>query len=265
MEVVSDVHGAFEALAVVASRAERLLILGDLINLTDYRTGEGITAEVFGIDISRAIAQARAEGDYRRMRSLWTAAVGGREEVVRRSFAECVEQQYREMRDALEGASGFVTFGNVDRPSVLRDHLPDGLAFVDGDVFEIDGVTIGVVGGGIATPLGAAGEVSDEDMARKLDAIGPVDVLCSHLPPAVGPLHFDVITGRPERASVPILEYVRARQPVLHLFGDVHQPQASRWRVGRTLCRNVGYFRATRRAVRLDLARVREQRYLRAD
>jgi len=40
----------------------------------------------------------------------------------------------------------------------------------------------------------------------------------------------------------------------LHFFGDVHQPQASTWRIGSTRCRNVGYFRATERALPLDLA-----------
>ncbi len=260
MQVVSDVHGAFEALARVAAGTEPLLILGDLINLTDYRTGEGITAEVFGLETSRSIALARADGDFERMRSEWLAAVEGRETEVRQAFAEAVQGQYRQMHTALRGGAGFVTFGNVDRPSMLRDHLPAGFRFVDGDVIEYGGVTIGVVGGGIATPLGAAGEVSDDDMARKLDAMGPVDVLCSHLPPAVGALHYDVVTGRHERASVPILDYLLTHQPRLHLFGDVHQPQAIRWRMGRTLCRNVGYFRATERAVRLDVARVRERR-----
>lgn len=260
MRVVSDVHGAFDALRRVSTRGEPVLILGDLINLTDYRTGEGITADIFGLEISRAIAQARSEGDYRRMRSLWVDAVDGREDEFRAAFDEQVVHQYRQMTAALAGAVGYVTFGNVDRPSLLQQHLPDGMTFVDGEVIEIDGVRIGVVGGGIATPLGASGEVTDEQMTAKLDAMGSVDVLCSHLPPAIGPLHRDVITGRLERASMPILDYLRSQQPVLHLFGDVHQPQASTWRVGKTRCRNVGYFRATERAMGLDLARVREQR-----
>ena len=46
--VVSDVHGAFDALEEVARRGEILLILGDLINLLDYRTHEGIITDVLG-------------------------------------------------------------------------------------------------------------------------------------------------------------------------------------------------------------------------
>jgi Icc-related predicted phosphoesterase len=97
--------------------------------------------------------------------------------------------------------------------------------------------------------MAGAGEVTDEDMVRKLEAIGTVDILCSHLPPAIDSLCTDVITGRRERSSEPILEYLRAIQPIRHFYGDVHQPQASTWRVGKTRCQNVGYFRATKRPV----------------
>ncbi len=251
--VVSDVHGAFDALAAIGRLAGPLLVLGDLVNLTDYRTGEGIAADVLGLDVTRSISAARAAGDYVGMRRLWADSVQGRESEVRAAFAEGVRLQYEAMNEALDGVVGYVTFGNVDNPAMLRDYLPDTMTFVDGDVIELEGVRVGIVGGGISTPLGAAGEVSDEDMARKLDAMGSVDVLCSHLPPALAPLYLDVVTGRPERASQPIRDYIEREQPLVHLFGDVHQPQASRWRVGRTLCRNVGYFRATKRAVSLDL------------
>jgi Icc-related predicted phosphoesterase len=89
-------------------------------------------------------------------------------------------------------------------------------------------------------------------MTAILDGLGPVDVLCTHVPPAVPALRTDVITGREERGSEPIGEYLRRIQPIYHLFGDVHQPQASTWRVGRTRCVNAGYFRATGRYLRLD-------------
>jgi Icc-related predicted phosphoesterase len=248
--LVSDVHGEFEALARLAGAGEPLLVLGDLVNLMDYRTGEGITADLLGIEFARASAQARARGDYGEMRRLWRDRVGEDWESFRAGFEARLLDQYRQAERALAGSDAYVTFGNVDRPSMLRDHLPPGCTFVDGDVVEIEGCRVGFVGGGISTPLGAEGEVSDEEMRDKLARIGPVDVLCSHLPPAVEPLHLDVVTGRLERASVPILEYITDTRPSHHFFGDVHQPQASRWRVGATMCTNVGYFRATKRPVR---------------
>ncbi|HSJ29010.1 MAG TPA: metallophosphoesterase [Acidimicrobiia bacterium] len=250
MLIVSDVHGAFEPLAELARGAEPVLVLGDLLNLMDYRTGDGITADLLGRDTAMRIARARALGDFGGMRAIWAEEIGTDRDDFRRRFEQQAVSQYEEMRRVLDGTTGFATFGNVDRPDQLRDHLPAGWRFVDGEVIEVDGWRVGIVGGGIATPLGAAGEVSDEEMTEKLGRIGPVDILCSHLPPAIRSMHFDVVTGRPERASQPILDYIVEHQPRYHYYGDVHQPQASTWRIGATRCRNVGYFRATRRAVR---------------
>lgn len=248
MLIVSDVHGAFEPLAALARGNEPVLVLGDLLNLMDYRTGDGITSEILGREVALRIARARAAGDFGGMRAIWAAAIPDRE-AFRAQFDSRAVGQYTAMRQALEGTSGYATFGNVDRPEQLRQHLPAGWRFVDGEVLEIEGWRVGIVGGGVSTPLAAAGEVSDEEMRAKLEAIGPVDILCSHLPPAVRPMHLDVVTGRPERASQPILDYLLEHQPQYHYYGDVHQPQASQWRVGSTRCRNVGYFRATARPV----------------
>ncbi len=250
MLIVSDVHGAFEPLAALARGDEPVLVLGDMLNLMDYRTGDGITTDILGREVSRRIARARAAGDFGGMRSIWAAAIGADGESFRRQFEAGALAQYQEMQSALDGTSGYTTFGNVDRPGQLRDHLPPGWRFVDGDVLELEGWRIGVVGGGVSTPLNASGEVTDEEMRRKLEAIGPVDILCSHLPPTVRPMHLDVVTGRPERASAPILDYILEHRPPFHYYGDVHQPQATRWRIGPTRCQNVGYFRATRRPVR---------------
>lgn len=256
MLLVSDVHGAFAALRKVAAGGRTLLILGDLVNLTDYRNGEGINAELLGPEFAKAAGDARARGDFKAMRRLFRETIGDRADEFHQAYLAKVTEQYVEMEAALTGARAFVTYGNVDRPSMLRSHLPDGCRFVDGEVVEIEGLRIGFVGGGTSTPLNAEGEVTDDDMAGKLDRMGPVDVLCSHVPPAVDPLRTDVVTGRAERASEPILEYLHRHRPRFHFYGDVHQPQASRWRVGRTVCHNVGYFRATQRPLVFDPADV---------
>jgi Icc-related predicted phosphoesterase len=250
--VVSDIHGAFDALKEVADRGETLLILGDLINLLDYRTREGIIVDVLGREFGVTVAGHRAAGDYAAMRHAWTEIVGERRDVVRAAIDAAVVAEYQRCREALSAAIGYCTYGNVDNPSLLKESLPPTMRFVDGEVVEIGGLRFGFVGGGISTPMAGAGEVTNDDMERKLDAIGPVDVLCSHLPPSIEPLCTDVITGRRERSSQPILDYLKAHQPVHHFFGDVHQPQASTWRVGRTRCQNVGYFRATKRPVEYE-------------
>jgi Icc-related predicted phosphoesterase len=188
------------------------------------------------------------------MRGLWLEEVGDRIDAVRAAIGDAVDAQYAEVAQALDGGHGYVIHGNVDRPGPLQRALPGGYEYVHGLTKEIEGARFGFVGGGAATPLQAEGEISDEAMSQLLEGLGPVDVLCTHVAPAIDPLQTDVVTGRAERGSAPLIEYIRARRPRLHLFGDVHQPQASTWRVGPTRCRNVGYFRATRRPLRLDPA-----------
>ena len=255
MHVISDVHFALDALRRVVTQGDAVLILGDLVNLSDYRTGEGAVADVLGIDFARASAHSRGQGDYRTMRSVWREATGDRVEKVRAAINEAIDVQYEGVAEALGRGHGLVIHGNVDRPEVLKKTLPARFEYVHGQTRLIEGVTLGFVGGGMETPLEAEGEVSDREMREILAEMGPVDILCSHVPPAVGPLRTDVITGRAERGSAPILEYLIETQPRLHLFGDVHQPKAHQWRVGRTKCHNVGYFRATGRSFRLDLSR----------
>jgi Icc-related predicted phosphoesterase len=254
MLVLSDIHFAIDPLRRVAATGETLLILGDLVNLTDYRTGEGAVADVLGMEFARASAAARGAGDYQQMRGLWLETVGDRIDEIRAAIGEAIDAQYTMVSEALEGGHGYVIHGNVDRPGPLERALPSGYEYVHGQTREIEGLRFGFVGGGAATPLQAEGEVSDEEMSRLLDTLGEIDVLCTHVAPAIDPLQTDVVTGRAERGSVPLLDYIRAYPPRLHLFGDVHQPQASRWRVGPTRCRNVGYFRATERAMALDPA-----------
>jgi Icc-related predicted phosphoesterase len=92
------------------------------------------------------------------------------------------------------------------------------------------------------------GELADGDMGARLETLGPVDILCTHVAPAIPPLQKDVVGGM-SKGSPAVLAYIERHQPRFHYFGDVHQPQATQWWVGETLCRNVGYFRATGRGL----------------
>jgi len=252
MLIVSDVHCAFGALRRLVDRGEVVVVLGDLANLTDYRTGEGAVADVLGLDFARAVSRARAGGDLAAMRRLWAEKAGDRFDDVRREIGAAVDRQYREVTETLAGGTGYVIHGNVDRPGSLAASLPDGFDYVHGQVVEVDGVRLGFAGGGTATARRAVGEVTDEEMAAMLARLGPVDALCTHVPGAVRALRHDVVTGREERGSAPILRYIETHRPRFHFFGDVHQPKASVWRVGPTRCHNAGYFRATGRYLSFD-------------
>lgn len=252
MIFVSDVHDAPDALRRLVALGEEVAVLGDLVNITDYRTGEGAVATVVGIEFASRSAAARARGDYPQMRALWREKAAQTGEDLRTLIVEELAGQYARAAEAIAGGYGLVIHGNVDRPDTLREVLPDSFRYVHGEVVERNGIRIGFVGGGVETPIGADGEVSDEEMTSILGSLGPVDVLCTHVPPAIGPLRSDVVTGRPERGSEPIRDYLIENQPRYHLFGDVHQPKASTWRVGHTRCFNAGYFRATGRYLRLE-------------
>ena len=136
MLLISDVHGAFDAMAALKRSNEPLLVLGDLLNLLDYRTGEGITADVLGREFALAAADARATGDYEGMRRLWREHATD-PDVMRAAFHDAAVRQYREAGAALDGIESWVTFGNVDRPELMKSHLPTSATFVDGDVIEV--------------------------------------------------------------------------------------------------------------------------------
>ena len=249
MLLVADVHGAAAALRRVVGDGEPVLVLGDLINFIDYRTMDGILSDLVGTETAVRLVNARGAGRLDQARAVWSELSREREDELRSRMSDLIHAAYVDVCPALDGADVYVTYGNVDRPDVMRALLPVGVRFVDAEVVTIEGRRVGFAGGGLAGGLGIPGEVTEDEMAAKLAALGPVDVLCTHVAPDVPPLARDVV-GRTVRGSRAVLDYLRKMQPARHFFGDVHQPQAITWRVGDTACVNVGYFRATGRAVR---------------
>jgi Icc-related predicted phosphoesterase len=122
-------------------------------------------------------------------------------------------------------------------------------------VVELEGERFGFVGGALPTPLQVAGEISAEEMTRKVRSLGEADVLCSHIPPAIPELCYDTRARRSEEGSSDILGYIEDVQPRVAYFGHVHQPLVSSMYVGQTWCVNVGYFRATHHAFQHGLSK----------
>ena len=79
---ISDVHGAVGDLDAVAKDCDALLVLGDLINILDYRSMDGILVEVFGRESVAEAARLRKVGSRKRgrpsARELETARSRGR-------------------------------------------------------------------------------------------------------------------------------------------------------------------------------------------
>ena len=125
----SDIHASFDALERLLEAGEPAVILGDLANLTDYRTGEGALAEVLGLDFALAAGRARADSDYERMSNLWSSHVGDNVEKVRSDIGKAIVRQYKRATEVLAKGTGWVIHGNVDHPGELRKALPASFTY----------------------------------------------------------------------------------------------------------------------------------------
>ncbi len=257
LHVASDVHGAARALAAAADGADVFVCLGDLILFLDYdRPGRGIFPDLFGEAHARAYIDLRTANRFDEARELSAAAwarlgVGDAHEK-RAVMQAMVRAQYEELFDAMP-TPALLTYGNVDIPEMWPEYLRDGHRVVDAEVVEVEGMTWGFVGGGLVSPMRTPYEISEAEFEAKIATLGPVDVLFTHIPPAVPELVYDVRARRFEVGSVALLDYVRRFQPRFHLFGHIHQPLAARRRIGRTECINVGHFHALETPFVLDL------------
>jgi len=252
INVVSDVHYQLEGLAAAADGADLFICLGDLVLFLDYDDPDnGIFSDLFGpanteryirLRSAKRFEEARAFG-----RELWESIGADPWQEISQRVGEQYEQLFSAMPD------GLLTFGNVDVPAMWPGHAGDGHRIVDGESIVIDDIRLGFVGGGLRTPMRTPFEISDEDFQAKVDRLGPVDVLCSHIPPAVGEICYDVEARRLERGSVALRRYIEEFQPRYALHGHVHNPLVPAVTIGRTQVLNVGHFRRRMRPFELFL------------
>jgi Icc-related predicted phosphoesterase len=244
VHVVSDVHGRADALRSAGDGADALICLGDLLLFIDYADHSlGIFPDLFGAERARRLVELRSAGNFDEARemsaALW-AQLGGDP---RQHIEAAVSRQYAELFAAMPVPS-YLTYGNVDLPRLWQEHVRPGQHVLDGQRIELDGWTFGFVGGGLRTAYRTPNELDDDEFAAKVEAIGDVDVLCAHIPPAVPELLYDTVARRMERGSEALLAAIEKTRPRYALFGHVHQPLQSRVRIGSTECINVGHFRA---------------------
>ena len=248
IHVVSDVHGEAAALEGAAVGSDLFVCLGDLILYLDYEDpSHGIYADLFGEEHARAYIAARTAGRFEDARELSAAAwarLGIIDPQDRRAAMEgLIRQQYEAMFSSMPQPA-LMTYGNVDLPALWDEYRQPGHRLIDGEVVEFGGLRLGFVGGGLVSPMRTPYEIEPEVYAAKLDQLGPVDVLFTHIPPQVPELTYDVIAQRFELGCSAINAYIDRVQPRFHLFGHVHQPLHRRTRIGRTECINVGHFNA---------------------
>ncbi|MGX1850804.1 metallophosphoesterase [Streptomyces sp. NBC_01456] len=248
VHVVSDVHGNSRDLAAAGEGADALVCLGDLVLFLDYADhSRGIFPDLFGPENAGALVELRTARRFEEARALGRRLWGelDRTGASRESVIEgAVRRQYAELFAAFP-APTYATYGNVDIPRLWPEYARPGTTVLDGQRVEIGGRVFGFVGGGLTSPMRTPYEISDEEYAAKIEAVGEVDVLCTHIPPEVPELCYDTVARRFERGSAALLHAIRTTRPRYSLFGHVHQPLARRVRIGGTECVNVGHFNAT--------------------
>jgi Icc-related predicted phosphoesterase len=247
VHVVSDVHGRADALAAAADGADALICLGDLLLFIDYADHrQGIFPDLFGAAAAREFIALRTAQRFDAARAMSRRLWAGLDGEPSSHLEAAASRQYAELFAAMPVPS-YLTYGNVDIPGMWGAHLRPGQHVLDGERTELGGWSFGFVGGGLRSRYRTPYELDDDAYAAKVAAVGAVDVLCAHIPPAIPELLFDTVAQRMERGSEALLDAVRQTQPRYALFGHVHQPLAARLRIGRTECINVGHFRATGR------------------
>ncbi|WP_073916703.1 metallophosphoesterase family protein [Streptomyces sp. CB02009] len=252
VHVVSDVHGNADDLARAGDGADALICLGDLVLFLDYADhSRGIFPELFGVENADRLVELRTARRFDEARDLgrrlWAELDVDRETAIEGA----VRRQYAELFAAFPTPT-YATYGNVDIPRLWPEFARPGTTVLDGERVEIDGLVFGFVGGGLRTPMRTPYEISDEEYAAKVEALGDVDVLCSHIPPEVPDLTYDTVARRFERGSRALLDAIRRTRPRYALFGHVHQPLARRMRIASTECVNVGHFASTGRPFALE-------------
>ncbi|MFG3283846.1 metallophosphoesterase [Streptomyces sp. NPDC048111] len=250
VHVVSDVHGNAEGLAKAGEGADALICLGDLVLFLDYADhSRGIFPDLFGVENAHRIVALRTARRFEEARDLGRSLWAGLDREA--AVEAAVRRQYAELFAAFPTPT-YATYGNVDMPGLWPQYAGPGTTVLDGQRVEIAGRVFGFVGGGLRTAMRTPYEISDEEYAAKVEALGEVDVLCTHIPPEVPELVYDTVARRFERGSRALLAAIRKTRPRYSLFGHVHQPLARRMRVGDTECVNVGHFAATSRPFALE-------------
>ena len=245
VHVVSDVHGRADALQRAGAGADAFICLGDLLLFVDYADySQGIFPGLFGAEKARELVELRTALRFDEARQMSAALWAGLDGDPRQHIETAVARQYAELFAAMP-TPAYVTYGNVDIPRQWHDHVRPGQQVLDGERLALDGRTFGFVGGGLRTAYRTPNELDEDVFDAKVASVGQVDVLCSHIPPAVPELLYDTVARRSERGSESLLALIEETQPRYALFGHVHQPLQSRIRIGRTECINVGHFRAT--------------------
>ena len=252
MIFISDVHYQLDYLSSLPKNKGPVVILGDLLNWIDYRNGEGIAKEVFGLENVQKLIDLRKQHKFKERKELWKNLYSNEPEIIMKKMSKSIANQYHEVFTILKKYDVWFIPGNVDDVDIMNTYTSTSINNVDGLLIEHSGVNLGFAGGGVPTPINARGEISESAFSQKLSNLNQAEIICSHAPPYINELMTDVVTNKIEQGWKSLLNFIEINHPRFSLFGDVHQPKASTWRINNTTCMNIGYFRATNQYLELS-------------
>jgi len=243
VKIISDIHGAYGAMRGQLQSDDIAVLLGDYLNLIDFRTLDGILAEVYSRDEVKDALSLMATGDKEPGRQQIRMAIGGTTEKSER-VRELIFENYKEFFASIP-CKCFMLYGNTDGPDVMKGMVPGNVELVEAGIVTVEGERFGMVSGAPQGPwnVGLPGEMSTERYDSLVASLGPADVLCTHYPPSVPDLTWDMLANRDEVGSKATLAYDEDHAPTHHYFGHVHNPKAFRIQHGNTTLLNVGFFK----------------------
>jgi len=246
VKIISDIHGEYDALSSCLRQSDVAVLLGDYLNLIDFRSLNGILAEVYSREqIAQALGEiARGRKEYARssIRDI-TGADPSKQSRVRELILESYERFFACLK-----CKCLLIYGNTDNPDLMREVSCGKAEVIECGVETLDGQKFGFISGAPCGPwsVGLPGEMASVEYAKLVSSLGPVDVLCTHYPPAISELTWDTEARRDEEGSLELLRYIEEYSPERHYFGHVHNPASSSAVHGKTTCINAGFFKERR-------------------
>ncbi|MBN2027132.1 MAG: hypothetical protein JW854_10290 [Actinobacteria bacterium] len=247
LKLIADAHGRFEDLRDHIAPEDTLLVLGDILDLIDWADISGILPDVVGKEnLVNKLMSAVAAGPQAgvELRDELLAPEGGFYPELERRIVESYAVFSRVIREI--GCRTYIIYGNGDIPEALEASLDGAVnAVMARGQVEIEGSVFGFVPGALYSPFMMPAEMDEEAYGAQLRELGPVDVLCTHIPPRLEAATMDVVAGRPVEGSASLLAYIEEYRPRILYHGHVHQPAQRELLVGETRVINVAYYKRT--------------------
>jgi Icc-related predicted phosphoesterase len=254
IRIASDIHGAYDELANLLHSDDTAILLGDYVNIIDYEDLSGILSEFIDRGTIKKTVDLIQSGDIRAAGKLMKETSSNVDNLFGRISAR-VDECYAGFFPKLK-CRAFIIHGNVDYPEFIPKYTGSNLTYIrDQKSVVMGGRKLGFVSGHpkMTYSFGMPGEVKPEEFQKRLAALGPVDHLFVHPPPAIEDLAWDTAAFRNEGGSEALVDYVREHQPATVHFGHVHKPRKREACIGRTRMINVGCFRDEKKITTLEV------------